>query len=319
MLRPLSRQGAPSDLVVGLQTADDAAVYVVAPGVAIVETIDFFAPIVDDPYAYGQIAAANAMSDVYAMGGEVLFALNVAAWPNGMDLRPLERIFEGGADKMAEAGGVIAGGHTVQDDEPKYGLAVTGRVDPERIMRKGGARPGDALFLTKPLGTGLIATAHKRGAVRAEDLASAVASMVTLNRAASQAARAAGVRVGTDVTGFGLIGHAYEVASASSAGIRIESGRVPLLPGALEYAERDMRSDGLSRNVDFFSDAGRARFESELARPLLDVLFDPQTSGGLLLAIPRDAVAAFEREASSRGVSATRIGAVDSGSGITIA
>ena len=315
----MSRQRISPDLIVGLETADDAAVYVVAPGVAIVETVDFFAPIVDDPYAFGQIAAANAMSDVYAMGGEVLFALNVAAWPNGMDLEPLERIFQGGVDKIAEAGGTIAGGHTVQDDEPKYGLAVTGRVDPERIIRKGAARAGDALFLTKPLGTGLIATAHKRRAVTPEDLASAVASMVNLNRDAARAAVAAGVRAGTDITGFGLIGHAFEIAAASGVCLRIEAERVPLLPGTLDYAERGMRSDGLTRNVEYFSDGGRSRFAAELPASLRDALFDPQTSGGLLLAVPATSVAAFEREAATRAVTATRIGDVIAGTGITIA
>lgn len=309
----------PSELIVGLETADDAAVYLVAPGVAVVETVDFFAPIVDDPYAFGQIAAANAMSDVYAMGGEVLFALNIAGWPGGMDLAPLELIFQGGIDKIAEAGGAIAGGHTVQDDEPKYGLAVTGRVDPTRIIRKGGASAGDSLYLTKPLGSGLITTAHKRGEVRPEDLASAVASMLTLNRAAAQVAVSAGVSAGTDVTGYGLVGHASEIAAASKVALRIDSARVPLLPGALEYAERGMRSDGLTRNAEYFLEAGRTLLETELSHAVRDALVDPQTSGGLLLAVPPGDLAQFEREAASRGVAAVRIGEVISGSGVAIA
>jgi selenide,water dikinase len=315
----MSRQRTPPELVVGLQTADDAAVYVVAPGVAVVETVDFFAPIVDDAYAFGQIAAANAMSDVYAMGGEVLFALNVAAWPADLDTAPLERIFAGGVDKVAEAGGAIAGGHTVQDDEPKYGLAVTGRADPERLIRKGGARVGDRLYLTKPLGTGLITTAHKSRAVRAEDLAGAVAGMVTLNRAASQAALAAGVRSGTDITGFGLLGHAYELAAASGAAVRIEAALVPALPGAVEYAERGLRPGGLTRNADYFLDQGRVRFAAELPRAVHDLLLDPQTSGGLLLAVPRDGVSSFEHECEAREVTATRIGEVIAGSGVAVA
>ncbi|OLC53502.1 MAG: selenide, water dikinase SelD [Chloroflexi bacterium 13_1_40CM_4_68_4] len=315
----MSRQDTPPELIIGLETADDAAVYVVAPGVAIVETVDFFAPIVDDPYAYGQIAAANAMSDVYAMGGEVLFALNVAAWPEDLDLAPLERIFEGGVDKIAEAGGAIVGGHTIVDREPKYGLAVTGRVDPDRLIRKSGAGAGDRLYLTKAIGTGLITTAHKRREVRAEDLASAVASMVRLNRAAAAAAVAAGVRGGTDVTGFGLIGHAYEMATASGVALRLESARVPLLPRALNYAERGMRSGGLSRNVEYFLDASRVRFETELSPALHDVLLDPQTSGGLLLAVSPSAASAFERECLDRAVTATVIGEVVAGSGVSIA
>ncbi|TMD58100.1 MAG: selenide, water dikinase SelD [Chloroflexi bacterium] len=315
----MSRQETPPELIVGLASADDAAVYLVAPGIAIVETVDFFAPIVDDPYAYGQIAAANAMSDVYAMGGEVLFALNVAAWPEGLDLAPLERIFEGGVDKIAEGGGAIVGGHTIQDKEPKYGLAVTGRVDPDRVIRKAGARVGDRLYLTKPIGTGLITTAHKQRQVRAEDLAGAVASMVALNRAGSAAAVAAGVRGGTDVTGFGLIGHAYEMAMASGVALRIDSARVPVLPGALKYAERGMRSGGLSRNTEYFLDAGRVRFEAELSPSLQDVLLDPQTSGGLLLAVSPDVSEMFERECGTRGVTPARIGEVVAGSGVSVA
>jgi selenide,water dikinase len=315
----MSRQEMPPELVVGLETADDAAVYVIAPGVAVVETVDFFAPIVDDAYAFGQIAAANAMSDVYAMGGEVLFALNVAAWPEGMELAPLEQIFAGGVDKIAEGGGAIAGGHTVQDREPKYGLAVTGRVDPDKIIRKGAARVGDALYLTKPLGTGLITTAHKQGEVRPEDLASAVASMVALNRDAARAAVRAGVRAGTDVTGYGLAGHAFEMALASGVGLRIDSTRVPALPGALDYAERGMRSGGLSRNTEYFLDVGRVRFAAEVPNARQDLMLDPQTSGGLLLAVSRDDVAAFERECMTHRVIATRIGEVVAGSGVSIA
>ncbi len=314
----MSRQKTPDELLVGLATADDAAVYVVAPGVGIVETVDFFAPIVDDPYAFGQIAAANAMSDVYAMGGEVLFALNVAAWPADLDLAPLEAIFAGGVDKIAEAGGVIAGGHTVQDHEPKYGLAVTGRVDPDRVLTKGAVRAGDALYLTKPVGTGLITTAHKRGAVRPEDLASAVAAMTTLNREAARAALAAGARAATDITGFGLLGHAWEMANASEVRLRIDAAAVPLLPGTLEYAERGMRSGGLGRNLEFFLAEDRVRFAAEIPHALRDALIDPQTSGGLLVAVPLADSARFEREASTRGVAAVPIGEAIAGTGVSV-
>lgn len=319
MLRPLTEQHVPDDLLVGLATADDAAVYRVAPGVAIVETLDFFAPIVDDPYAFGQIAAANAMSDVYAMGGEVLFALNIAAWPEDLDTAPLAEIFRGGVDKVREAGGAIAGGHTVQDREPKYGLSVTGRVDPERILMKRRVKAGDALYLTKAIGTGLISTAHKRGAVRAEDLASAVASMVALNRDAARAAVAAGVTAATDVTGFGLVGHAWEMAAASGVSLRIMASAVPLLPGTLDYAERGMQSGGLRRNQDYFLADDRVRYEAAIPAPLREALIDPQTSGGLLVAAGREVAARFERETASRGVRAVKIGEAIAGHGVTVA
>lgn len=319
VLRPMLEQDVPPDLLVGLRTADDAAVYRVAPGVAIVETLDFFAPIVDEPYAFGQIAAANAMSDVYAMGGEVLFALNIAAWPEDLDPEPLERIFRGGIDKVREAGGAIAGGHTVQDREPKYGLAVTGRADPDRLLLKGAVRAGDRLYLTKPIGTGVITTAHKRGAARAEDLASAVASMVALNRAAAQAALAAGVAAATDVTGFGLVGHAWEMAEASGAGIRLRAPAVPLLPGTLDYVASGMQSGGLRRNQDYFLSDGRVTYEPLVPPDLRDALIDPQTSGGLLVAAGGDVAARFEREAAARGVEAVRIGEAVVGRGVTVA
>ena len=314
----MSDQLIPDELVVGLQTADDAAVYVVAPGVGIVETLDFFPPIVDDPYAFGQIAAANAMSDVYAMGGEVLFALNIAGWPEGEPLGRFEEILRGGVDKIREGGGVIVGGHTVQDDEPKYGLCVTGRVDPDRILRKAGLRAGDRLYLTKPIGTGVITTAHKRDEVRAEDLASAVASMVALNRDAAQAALAAEVRAATDITGFGLVGHAWEMASASGVGVRMRASAVPLLPGARDYAERRITPGGLQRNSDYFLAQGRVSFDESIDGPLRDVLIDPQTSGGLLIGIASHAAPRFEREAAERGVHVTLIGEVVAGSDVTV-
>src|SRR2546423_12491166 len=308
----MSAQRAPKELLVGLQTSDDAAVYLVAPGIAIVETLDFFPPIVDDAYASGAIGAANAMSDVYAMGGEVLFALNIAAWPEDAPLAPLERIFQGAADKVAEAGGVIAGGHTVLDREPKYGLAVTGRVHPERMLLKSRLRAGDALWLTKPIGTGVLTTAHKNGQLEAADLASAIASMVALNRAAAQAAVDAELHAATDVTGFGLVGHAHQMAEQSSVGVRIRASLVPLLPGARRHAERGISFGGLERNRSYFDDGAKVRFDG-VDDALRTLLLDPQTSGGLLVGVPSAHAAAWQRACATRNVLAVEVGTVTAG------
>src|SRR5712691_1426341 len=257
----MREQKTPAELLVGLDVTDDAAVYLIARDTAIVETLDFFPPIVDDAYASGAIGAANAMSDVYAMGGEVLFALNIAAWPEDAPIAQLERIFQGATDKIAEAGGVIAGGHTVIDREPKYGLAVTGRVDPERILLKSRLRAGDALWLTKPIGTGVLTTAHKNGALEAADLASTIASMVELNRAAAQATVDAELHAATDVTGFSLAGHGYEMAERSSVGVRIRASLVHLPPGGRRLAETGISFGGLERNRAYFDDGVKVRFE----------------------------------------------------------
>src|SRR6266536_5496691 len=219
----------PADLLVGLGAADDAAVYRLAPDLAIVETVDFFPPVVDDPWTWGAIAAVNAMSDVYAMGGEVLFALAVAGFPRDLPKSIIAEVFRGGAEKVAEAGGVIAGGHTVIDAEPKYGLCVTGRVHPDRIFIKGGLRPGDRVFLSKPLGTGVIATAAKDDACDPTVLASAIQSMLRLNRVAAEVAQAAGSTGATDITGFGLLGHTGEMVEASGAGIAFRAKSLPVL------------------------------------------------------------------------------------------
>lgn len=291
--------------------------YLVAPGLAIVETVDFFPPIVDDAYASGQIGAANAMSDVYAMGGEVLFALNVAAWPEDLPTETLERLFAGAVDKVHEAGGVVAGGHTIIDREPKFGQCVTGRVDPDRMLLKGALLPGDEIWLTKPIGTGILATAHKRLLISPEDLASAVASMAALNRAAAQAALEAGLHAGTDVTGFGLVGHAHEMAERSGVRIRISAGSVPLLPGARTHAVTVADFGGMQRNREHFVDKGLVTFEGLDAATAL-LMLDPQTSGGLLLGVPPAHRGAFERASASRGVSATRIGEVTTGSGVLV-
>jgi selenide,water dikinase len=292
-------------------------VYLVAPDVAIVETLDFFPPIVDDAYASGAIGAANAMSDVYAMGGEVLFALQIAAWPEDLSLSQLETLFSGAVDKVREAGGVIVGGHTVIDREPKFGLAVTGRVHPERMLLKNALRAGDALWLTKPVGTGVLTTAHKNGKLTPEDLASTVASMVTLNRQAAQAAVEAGLHAATDITGFALAGHAHEMAERSGVAVRIAAATVPLLPGAREHAV-DADFGGLQRNRAFFLAGGRVRFDG-VDEVLQTLLLDPQTSGGLLVGVPAAHADAWERARAAHDVSAARIGEVTEGQGVIVA
>ncbi len=301
----------------GLEIADDAAVYSVAPDSAIVQTVDFFPPIVDDAYASGQIGAANSMSDVYAMGGEVIFALNIAAWPEEVPTETLEELFAGAVDKVREAGGVIAGGHTIIDREPKFGLAVTGRVDPRAILLKQNLRAGDELWLTKPIGTGILATAHKRQLIAPEDLASAIASMAALNRGAAQAAVAAGLHAGTDITGFGLGGHAHEMAERSGVQVRIDARAVPLLPGARAHAEAGIDFGGMQRNREHFVDKSLVSVDG-LDEATLLLMIDPQTSGGLLLAVPAAHRDAFERERASRSVSAWRIGEVVAGTGVVI-
>ncbi len=293
--------------------------YRIADDAAIIETVDFFPPIVDDAYAAGAIAAANAMSDVYAMGGEVLFALNIAAWPEDAPVSALERIFQGAVDTVREAGGVIAGGHTIIDREPKFGLCVTGRAHPERLLTKAGVRPGDTLWLTKPIGTGFLATAHKNGECSPEDLASAIASMVALNRDAARAAVEAGLHAGTDVTGFGLGGHAHEMADRSGVALRIDASTVPLLPGARGHAERGVTFGGLERNEAYFAGEGLVRFDAAIDAATRRLLLDPQTSGGLLLAVPPGHRDAWQRACADRGVTAWSIGEAASGDGVTVA
>lgn len=302
------------NLLVGLGAPDDAAVYKLSDQLALIQTVDFFTPIVDTPYEYGAIAAANAMSDVYAMGGEVLFALNIAAFPPDLPATLLADILRGGAEVLRSAGAAIAGGHTIQDKEPKYGLAVTGVVHPDRILTKGGARPGDALVLTKPLGTGTITTALKRGAVDPAHLDAAVASMTRLNRVASQAAQAAGVRAATDITGFGLIGHALEMAEASRARFRIRFDDLPWLPGALTYAEGWVFAGGAHNNHAFYN--ARVAYTRPVADWQETLLHDPQTSGGLLVAVPQSQLDVFLRFCAERDQAVWVIGDVTVGEGI---
>ena len=274
-------------LLVGLDAADDAAVYQLTDDLAIVETVDFFPPVVDDAYTWGAVAAANAMSDVYAMGGEVLFALAVAGFPRELDKAIVAEVFRGGAEKVAEAGGVIAGGHTVVDAEPKYGLCVTGRVHPARVLIKGGLRAGDRLFLSKPLGTGVITTAGKDGVAADDVLAGAVASMCRLNRVAAHVARDFGAAGATDITGFGFLGHASEMVLASGAGIAIDIGRVPLLPGARELAQAGHFSGGMKRNRRHVESVlgPRLKVAAGVRPELVSMLMEAETSGGLLFSI----------------------------------
>jgi selenide,water dikinase len=319
VLRPLTLATHP-DLVVGLQTSDDAAVYRIAPDLAVVQTVDFFTPIVDDPWTYGAIAAANSMSDVYAMGGTVLFALNVAGFPEDLPPRMITAIFQGAAEKVAEAGAIIAGGHTVTDAEPKFGLVVTGTIHPDRVWTKAGALPGDVLFLTKPIGTGIVATALKSQKARAEDVEAATASMLTLNRAAAETARAAGgVHAATDITGFGLLGHASEMADKSGVGLQINAWSVPLLPGTEAYAGAGLIAGGLGRNRDYFvQNGGGIRFDPNVEAVLQTILFDPQTSGGLLFAVDAGQADAFETAFTGDGIPLWRIGQVVDGAGIDV-
>lgn len=319
MLRPLKEMfpaTAYPELLVGLSSADDAAVYRLNESQAVILTTDFFTPIVDDPYDYGAIAAANAMGDVYAMGGEVLLALNIAAFPNDLPASIIAEIIRGGAEKVREAGGVIAGGHTIQDAEPKYGLVVIGLARPDQIMIKGGARPGDVLVLTKPLGTGVITTALKRDLADIDHVAVAVASMSRLNREAARAARSVGVRGATDVTGFGLLGHAVEMAEASCVRLRFEYGKIPWLPGAHQYAQAGCFPGGARSNHRYFS--RHVDVEVELKEPGLMLLYDPQTSGGLLIAVPAARLDDLLHEYERLGQPAWVIGQVIEGQGIEI-
>jgi selenide,water dikinase len=286
VLRPLQRLFRPDRhpaLLVGLQVSDDAAVYQVADDVAVIQTLDFFTPVVDDAYDYGAIAAANAMSDVYAMGGEVALALNICAFPPTLPAETIAEILRGGAERVLEAGGVLAGGHTVDDEEPKYGLAVMGLVHPRRILTKGGARAGDLLALTKPLGVGIITTAAKGDAADPAHLPPAVDSMKRLNREAAWLAQQVGVRACTDITGFSLLGHGYEMAEKSGACLRFDVDRLPFLEGAVRYADEWLFPAGTCRNETCF---GRhVDFAGDIADEMRQLLFTPETSGGLLLAV----------------------------------
>lgn len=289
-LAPLPRELDPRVLV-GRETFDDAGVFRLSDDLALVQTVDFFAPIVDDPYRFGRVAAANALSDVYAMGGEPLTAMNIVGFPEKtLPLRVLTEILRGGQDAVHEAGARVVGGHTVTDEELKYGLAVTGQVHPDRILSNANARPGDVLVLTKAIGTGILATAGKRDALAAEHAEALYESMRRLNRDASRAAVALGVRCATDVTGFGLLGHARHVARASGVTIAIEHAAVPLLPGTREALAAGFVTGGAKRNARWLDEDTDWNDSGDDVRSLL---CDPQTSGGLLVALRPEQVAEF--------------------------
>ncbi|MBL8226952.1 MAG: selenide, water dikinase SelD [Bryobacterales bacterium] len=283
VLRQLPRYADPNVLV-GFDTSDDAGVYRLSPECALVQTVDFFTPIVDDPFTFGAIAASNSLSDVYAMGGRPITALSVVCYPNKGDMDVLAAILQGGASKMHEAGCPVVGGHSVSDDEVKFGYSVTGLVHPDRVWSNAGARVGDVLLFSKAIGTGVIATALKRGIATEEHVQGAISSMLTLNKATAESLAGAIVHGCTDITGFGLIGHARELALGSNVTVEIEASRVPLLAGALEYAQNGATPGGLKNNRDFAS--CDVEMPPDISPALEALLYDPQTSGGLLIALP---------------------------------
>ena len=303
---------ASGDLLIGAAEGDDAAVLRLDDDRALVLTTDFFTPIVDDPSDWGKIAAANALSDVYAMGGRPLFAVNLAAWPgDGLDIAILGQVMRGGAEVAAQAGCFVAGGHTIDDPVPKYGLAVVGLADPAALMTIDRAAPGDQLILTKAIGTGVVATALKRDGASEDVVAAAVASMTLLNAGASEAALAAGVRAATDVTGFGLLGHLHRMLAASGVAARVWAAAVPLLPGAAELAAAGFVSGGTRANTERMR--ADAVIDEAVPAELAVLLHDAQTSGGLLLAVPQAAAAALTAELRTQGLPAALVGEVIAG------
>jgi selenide, water dikinase len=319
VLRPVkdtfSSQDYP-DLLVGLDSPDDAAVWRIDERRGLVVTTDFFTPVVDDPYDYGAIAAANSLSDVYAMGGEPFLALNIAALPPSLPVEIASEIVRGGAEKAREAGVVIAGGHTIQDQEPKYGLVVIGFVDPQRSLTKAGARPGDRLVLTKPLGFGVTTTALKREAAAKEDIDEVVGWMKRLNREAARLALAFNLRGATDITGYALLGHAAEMAALSRVQLRFAYSQIPFIRCADKYARQWAFPGGASDNSLFFSQ--QVRFAPDISEAERMLLFDPQTSGGLLLAVPGDVFDAFMARAAEIDQPAWVVGEVLEGAGIEV-
>jgi len=303
-------------LLIGLESPDDAAVWRLSEDQAIVITTDFFTPVVDTPYEYGAIAAANSLSDVYAMGGRPFLALNIAALPDNLPAEISSEILRGGAEKAREADVVIAGGHTVKDKEPKFGLVAIGFVHPQKIISKGGLKPGEVLVLTKPLGGGVTTTALKQAKAEETHIQEAIEWMSRLNKVAGQLAVEFGARGGTDITGFGFLGHAFEMAEASGVSLQIDFSALPFLSGARKYAEQGIFPGGAFDNkahVDAF-----VKFDASLGEPAEMLLFDPQTSGGLLLGVPQDKLAAFEERAKELGQPIWAVGKVHSGQGIEV-
>lgn len=287
------------NLLVGIETSDDGAIYKVSDEIALIQTLDFFTPVVDDPYTFGQVAAANALSDIYAMGGEPKTALNIVAWPNCVNPKFLGEILRGGADKVKEAGAVLAGGHSIQDDEPKYGLSVTGFVHPDKIFTNCGARAGDVLILTKPLGTGIVNTAVKADLASKEAEEEVIRVMTTLNQKAKRIIEKYQVHSCTDVTGFGLAGHSVEMAQGSGMTLEIFMDQVPVQSEALEYAKMGLIPAGAYRNRDFMADKIDL---GDVEEAMLDIFFDPQTSGGLLLSVEPETGEQIIREFEAAGM-----------------
>lgn len=303
-------QSKHPDLLVGFNKADDAGVFRLSENLALVQTVDFFPPIVDDPYWFGQIAAANALSDVFAMGGKPLTALNIVGFPvSTMPLSILTEILRGGAEKVEEAGAVVVGGHSIKDKELKFGVSVTGIVDPHKVVTNSGAKPGDVIFLTKSLGTGLITTGIKRGKV-GDDLAMvAIQSMAALNRTAAELMVKHGAHAATDITGYGLLGHAHEMAAGSDVSIRIKATALPLLPDVLALAELGMIPGGANDNRTYLEPF--VSIAATVHKNLVAVMYDPQTSGGLFIALPESNADAFQSEADSLDLAVSRIGRVE--------
>ncbi len=295
-------------MIVGTETADDAGVFRLRSDLAVVNTVDFFTPIVDDPYTFGQIAASNALSDVYAMGADPKTAMNLVCFPKGkMDIQILGEILKGGAEKVHEGEAVLVGGHSIIDEELKYGLAITGVVHPNRAIRNVGVQEGDALVLTKPLGTGIIATALKKGKASKESIQAAVSSMITLNKSASAIMRHYPVHACSDITGYGLLGHALEMASGSSVTLILESAKLPLLKSAPRLAEKGYLTGGGKRNRDYLKD--KITIDKSIREGLVETALDPQTSGGLLIALAKKYAAKLVEELQANGVkAATTIG-----------
>ncbi len=311
VLAELPKEDAP-ELLSSVESGEDAGVFLIEEDLALVQTVDFFPPIVDDPYTFGQIAAANALSDVYAMGGKPLTAMNLVAFPCSLGLDVLKRILQGGIEKVHEAGAVMVGGHTIEDAEPKYGLSVTGTVKPSEMWCVGGSRPGDSLVLTKPIGTGILATALKGGFMEESEMAKAVHSMCELNMSAAEVMKGYDVRACTDITGFGLIGHLFDMLKAGEAGFEIIADEVPLFERTVEMASFGMMPAGLYRNREFVG--GAARKGSGIDDDQFDLLFDPQTSGGLLFAIGRREADRVVEELHARGCTAAAVIGTVSGS-----
>jgi len=298
------------DLLVGFNKADDAGVFRINDKLALVQTLDFFPPIVDDPYYFGQIAAANALSDIYAMGGQPKTALNIVAFPEKLGTAILSDILKGGTEKVEEAGAVIVGGHSIKDNELKYGLSVTGLIDPNRIITNSGAQYGDRIYLTKKLGTGIITTGIKRDVVKDDIIETVIRQMVTLNREAAELMLNHKVTSATDITGYGLMGHAFEMADGSNVTIKIYSQNLPILPNALELADQGMITAGAGSNRAFLE--GRYTLHGKINSNIEHILFDPQTSGGLLMAIPEKESEFFETDAKEKGIDIAFIGVIES-------